>query len=418
MKRSWTEIVIAIGILAGVLTSLYAISRGDPTANETVLLSVLLTVLATLGSWIATRHYAQAAFQTSLRIFALKAAEKVGNLSDELERLTGFLQRTLDEEYASPVESLLARDLRIESAIHVLGTLKSVNDLSLSDWQGVLGEELEAQREEREEREEELRELVERIESIDVPRLLQASDQASLFTDFSGALAVQDELRAARSEIRSLAAQVGGLPMRRSRKGSKQKIDVQSTCPNCSETMRYRQSARPRSFVSVRCKNCQQHVVSSFSEGAFSVQLRREIEETVDCPTCDESVVVFLDVMPGGKRKELCCSTCSSLFRVTRAADEVRVRMIEGPQTPEPSTREPLSDQVLEAISEAMPEQPWPSGAHRTAAESLGIPLRIVRRAVDELIRRGVFQVQIEGKLYAPVEDEADTDSESSSESI
>ncbi len=70
------------------------------------------------------------------RFFALKAAEKVTNLSNELDRLSVFLQQEAKgTEYGSPAEALQARDPRIEAAVHMIGTLKSVNDRSLSDWQ-------------------------------------------------------------------------------------------------------------------------------------------------------------------------------------------------------------------------------------------------------------------------------------------
>jgi hypothetical protein len=42
-------------------------------------------------------------------------------------------------------EALQAREERIESAIHLIRTLKSVNDTSLSDWEGVIGDELSSE---------------------------------------------------------------------------------------------------------------------------------------------------------------------------------------------------------------------------------------------------------------------------------
>ena len=45
------------------------------------------------------------------------------------------------------------RDERLIGAIHIVEMLRSVNDTSLSDWQGVIGEELEKQKEKQEEAE-------------------------------------------------------------------------------------------------------------------------------------------------------------------------------------------------------------------------------------------------------------------------
>lgn len=172
MNSRWSTIILLLGMIVGVFICIWIIAKGGTTSSEGLLLSVVLTILSIIGSWIASRFYAEESFNKNLRIFALKAAEKVTNLSNELDRLSVFLQQELKStEYESPSQSLLAKDLRIEGAVHILHTLKSVNDKSLSDWQGVIGEEIIAQREEQEEREEYLRELLARFESIDTPRL-------------------------------------------------------------------------------------------------------------------------------------------------------------------------------------------------------------------------------------------------------
>ena len=101
------------------------------------------------------------AHRTNLRTYALKAAEKVTNLSNELSRLSAYLQQELDyTDYRNTEEELQAKEERLESAIRLLSTLKSVNDTSLSDWQGVIGDELAEQREQIHEREQELRETL------------------------------------------------------------------------------------------------------------------------------------------------------------------------------------------------------------------------------------------------------------------
>lgn len=85
--------------------------------------------------------------QANLRTYALKAAEKVNNLSNELNLLSVYLQQELDSaDYDSTDEELLAKEERLESAIHIINTLKSVNDTALSDWEGVIGDELDQQR--------------------------------------------------------------------------------------------------------------------------------------------------------------------------------------------------------------------------------------------------------------------------------
>jgi hypothetical protein len=132
--NKWVTGALLLGMLVGIAVCLWRLTAGPSTANEALLLSVVLTIFSMLGSWVASRHYAEASFNKNLRLFALKAAEKVTNLSNELNRLSAFLQEELrSTESESPSQSLLARNVRIEGAIHVINTLKSVNDGALSD---------------------------------------------------------------------------------------------------------------------------------------------------------------------------------------------------------------------------------------------------------------------------------------------
>jgi hypothetical protein len=131
--------MLIVAMLVGIGVCLWRITAAAPTPNEALLLSLFLTLLSILGSWIVSRYYSESSFNKSLRIFALKAAEKVTNLSNELDRLSAFVQQELkDNEYESPAEALLAKSIRFEGVIHIINTLKSVNDRSLSDWQGSL----------------------------------------------------------------------------------------------------------------------------------------------------------------------------------------------------------------------------------------------------------------------------------------
>jgi len=59
-----------------------------------------------------------------------------------------------------------------------------------------------------------------------------------------------------------------------------------------------------------------------------------------------------------------------------------------------------LDLEILFAIREMLPAQPWPDGIHREIAEKLGISNKIVNKYIDELIRRGEFMQQIDGQLF------------------
>lgn len=208
-KNGWITGALIVVLVVGIVACLWRITQSAPTQNEALLLSLFLTLLSIIASWVVSRYYSESSYNKSLRIFALKAAEKVTNLSNELDRLIVFIQEELkDEEYDSHAEALLAKNLRFEGAIHIINTLKSVNDRSLSDWQGVIGEEISAQREVQVEREETLRELLERLDSLqhatlDSTQSHHDEEREHLFS----------EVASIRNELRFLASRVSGVPV-------------------------------------------------------------------------------------------------------------------------------------------------------------------------------------------------------------
>jgi sensor c-di-GMP phosphodiesterase-like protein len=200
--------LLTFGCVIVIAVCVADIGFRHPTQEEALLLSVLLTVASMLGTWVASRFYAEQSFNENLRTFALKAAEKVDNLSNEFDRLSTYLQEELDEtHYNSSADELLAKEIRMEGAIHIITTLKSVNDGSLSDWQGIIGKELDERREEQVEREIELKELVERVEALYRSRAADVSGRQAQ-------AAINAEMDTIRSEIRRLASQVGGVSVR------------------------------------------------------------------------------------------------------------------------------------------------------------------------------------------------------------
>jgi hypothetical protein len=343
-----------------------------------------------LGSWVVSRVYAEESFSANLRVFALKASEKVNNLSNELDRLSGYLQRELDEsDYNSPSEELLAKELKMEGAIHMLGTLKSVNDGSLSDWQGVIDKELSEQREQQVEREEELKELVERVEAL---YTAQADDDDSGQRQLEAAM--RAEINKIRGDLRVLTSQVGGTPVRRA-KSQRQKVDL--ICPSCSESVTFHQKLKPNSVKAVTCTHCDAALISQLSGEGFVLRLRQPVIEPVVCPVCSTAVKVSVDPLPGTATKAV-CSACSAPLRVVRSQRGMSVRPIVAALAG--GTTITLTDEILQLVREAMPSQPWPTGAAKEVAARLGLPLRLVSHAVQELIRRGDFALQIEGRLY------------------
>ncbi len=382
--------VLFASLVVGVIVCIWVIARGNTSATEGLLLSVVLTILSAIASWMLSYYYASYSSSKNLKVFALKAAEKVTNLSNELDRLSVFLQAELEaDEYETPSQALLARDLRIEGAIHVVNTLKSVNDGSLSDWQGVIGDEISAQRERQQEYKEEVSELLERFES-----LYAATPLAAAMDQGESAIALGKEVQALRADLRTLASQVSGLPVRRTKPmPSMERVDT--FCPNCSAPIHYRQRAKKDGYKSILCRQCGAKYVSTYENGQVVLQPRTPVEENIECPSCAEPALVPLDPMPGSAI-ELHCDSCGTYLRVFRTPSGIGVRVIRAAPTPEPVPDE----DILKRVEEAMPAQPWPKGTTKQVAAQLELSTRVTSRAVDELIRRGVFKPQIDGQLY------------------
>lgn len=60
---------------------------------------------------------------------------------------------------------------------------------------------------------------------------------------------------------------------------------------------------------------------------------------------------------------------------------------------------QPLSEELIGKVLAELPKQPWPTGTHKIVQEKLGISSKVCRKAVDELINRGNFKMQIDGVL-------------------
>jgi hypothetical protein len=399
MKTRGFTISVTLGLLAAISVVLWRITRGVGTPTEALLLSVILTIMSVLASWVVSNYYANYSYDENLRVFALKAAEKVTNLSNELARLSVFLQQELDsDDYDSPREELLHRDARIEAAIHIINTLKSVNDRSLSDWQGVIGEEISAQREVQEEREEHLRDLLERVQSL--PRERVENEQEP--HDEAG-LNLLPELESIKKDLRVLATQVSGIPLR-SISSKPQRQNLQKTCPVCSAPVSYRQRPSPGGTKSANCKHCGAKLFSQFSDGEFTLHLRAPQQTTLACPACGQQVSVGVDPVMGSFQITE-CPMCAGGLGITRTRSGLSVKVVDadGKQNGPSAEKRPITEAFLQKVAQAMPPQPWPPGAAKACARQLGITQSTMSEALTELIKRGVFKTQINGVLYVPV---------------
>jgi predicted RNA-binding Zn-ribbon protein involved in translation (DUF1610 family) len=398
---------ILVLLSLAVIGILISISAAQPSPREASLLAILLFVLSVLVTWIVAHFYAESSqkkalgelrefHQANLKTYALKAAEKVNNLSNQLNLLSLYLQEELDsEDYESPQEELLAKEERIASAIHITNTLKSVNDTGLSDWKGVIGEELDQQREKREEREDEIRELLERLQSVVSAGQVVKEDSLVAF---------HTEVEALKSELRLLVGQAVGTPLSFPRKLKPSRHLVEMPCPSCGHPVSYKQRPKKGSVKAVKCQSCGSQLLARVgTDGSFKLEKRSVVREAFPCPSCNANVEADLDTFPGSAASTR-CHNCHAALRATRTGTGIRATVVAAvPQTLE------LTEEILALVQKKLPPQPWPKGTSQRIADESQLPHSIVTLAVQELIRRGLFNVQIDGKLYVPLTPENPT---------
>lgn len=395
------EKIIASVFLAGVIVCIVIISFGTLSNKEGATLSLLLTILSVIASWIFARIYAESQHEKAiaevkelhnenLRTYALKAAEKVNNLSQQLNRLSLYIEEELqNSEYDGDSEALSAKEERLESAIHMIGMLKSINDTSLSDWQGVIGDEIEEQREEQEERAEELRTLVERVER------LWSENQAESVS----ATDLNNKINSLRKEIKVAVGGLSGSHIPSTRTKKKVRREVETVCPNCKTSNPYVQRARKNSVKNIVCPECSVTLISRYSPEIddFQVDQAGPKEESVYCPNgeCKHPFKVMLDVQPHAK-SIVACDSCGEKVGLKRKIDgSVSISVPQGN-----SFGGVIDEEFLDRVDELLPEQPWPKDTHKAIASKLNSSNGSVQKAIKELIRRGSYKEQIDGKLY------------------
>jgi hypothetical protein len=412
-------IILAISIIACLLS----VALTELSSKETTLLSIVLTILSFLASWVVSNYFANTSHKkaieevkeqhlSNLKTYALNAAEKVNNLSNELGRLSVYLQQEIeeDDEDDSNIEELyLSAYERIESSIHIINTLKSVNDTYMSDWKGVIGEELNEKMVEQQERENELKELVEKARHIIMSKPIEEEQNQNEVQKLS------KQISDLKKELNITLNSVSGTFVRTQRAATNtRKQDVSNSCPFCNNTLTYKQRGKESSYKIIECKSCGNQLVSLWNEKeGFKLHKEEILEETYNCPNCGISIKTSLSNFP--QKKAICeCPKCHETSQLIRFMDKFSIHTLPKIE------KEPIIDshyaeysaenklvideELLEKIKIELPDQPWQKGVHKIVAEKLSLPLPIVRNHISELIRRGIFKPQIDGVLYAPIQ--------------
>jgi hypothetical protein len=398
--------IISVILVISILGIIIYISNQELTVHESTLLSVLLTILSIIVSWVLASHFAKSTqkqaidevkteYQNNLRTYALNAAEKVNNLSNELTKLALYLRSNLDNEDDSDEFAIYSKIERIESAIHIVNTLKSVNDTSLSDWKGVIGDELEEREEEREEREERLLELTEKIESI-------------VHNQSENKVKPSSELSQIKEQLEKLSKTISPSLNLRTSVSKSRKEKIEKACPSCSEKIYYYQNENPGSSKNIKCASCEKRSVSKYINDklGFELTIEKPISEKFDCPWCSTNIEKNISNIPFTK-EIIVCESCEDRIKVTR---KINMDLVVGtfgaskhPKGEVPESVE-ITPELLDIIEKALPEQPWPKFIHKEVADELNFSHRTVQRCIGELIKVGRCNPQIEGTLYVPKE--------------
>jgi flagellar basal body-associated protein FliL len=400
---AWT----AKGLVVGVIACIFFILKFDMTATETALLSIILTVFSILATCLVSHAYSVSSknkaieevkkfHQENLRMYALKAAEKVTNLSNELNRLSLYIREELDSEYDSPRQSLHAKVERMESAVHMLYTLKSVNDTALSDWEGVIGEEIHEQRQALNEQRQAMLENQEAVAELTdkIDEFFTAQNE-NIAGDFGEqADTIMTEVNSIRQEMGFLLGSLSGRSFKKTSKKRPARRDVNCKCPMCDDDLQYQQRPKKKSSKGLACDNCGAKLVSRFDEDGdeFKIELREDRMEHVACPWCNTAIQIALDNCPGSSDSSS-CDQCDGEFLVSRTVDELRIKCVG-------NIPEKTVEQFVDDVRAALPDQPWPVRIHVDIANKLGLKPRIVHAAIQKLMDQGVVKYQFNGKLY------------------
>jgi hypothetical protein len=415
---------LIIILAAGILACLLVVSLSQLTSKETTLLGIVLTILSFLASWMVSKHFAERShkhaieevkeqYLSNLRTYALNAAEKVNNLSNELGKLSVYLQQEIeeddDDESVSTEELYMSSFERIESAIHIINTLKSVNDTYLSDWKGVIGEELDEKMLEQQERENELKELVEKIELV----LKSKPNEPS--TNKNEVQKLSRDINDLRKELNLTLNSVSGTFVRKIRTKKAQKEDVSAICPHCNKELIYKQRPLGSSYKFMNCKYCSSRLCSTWNENSgFLLEEYKLISETYNCPTCDNAITAQLGSFPHSKVTTVCpnCGESSQLTKNIKGASIQKLGKVFDLKSKEEEQKNILikiDEEILEKLKNTLPAQPWPKDTHKIAASALNISINATKVHMQELIRRGVFKPQIDGVLYEPIKGQTST---------
>lgn len=384
--------IVSAAICIGLGICFYiAGTRASLTNSEALMLSTLVSFFSIVVSWLATHAYSQfsnastaadarAAYNEKMQTFGRKAAEKVFNLSNELDRLSSMLRSALEEseEQEKSKVSLIVLREKMSSTLHVLETLKSVNDTSLSDWRGVIGEDIELQQN-----------LQKQIDEI----YEQLIDQRQIKQQIESSLVSSADLENTEKRIeeieKRLGEKVAALPFSiRLVPPKPHKQDMVYNCPACNATVTTRVRPRRGAKKFVRCGGCKKHWLLTYtSDAEFETQILPEVEKEIQCVLCNSKMTISMPEFPGATLAAS-CPECECTMNVSKTKIGIAVHYLESKKLP---------DKFLERNAAEIPDGDWPSGLNDILATKMNIHPKLINLAIKTLLRSGRVKVPVRG---------------------
>lgn len=381
-------VAIILAIAAGLVVCLFFSGSATLTNRESVLIGLFVAMLSILVTWIVTHLYSKTDLQATIaatkkeyadniRTFCIKAAEKVLNLSNELVRLRNNLQTALDDaqEINASREALALLQERTMATLYLVETLKSMNDTALSDWRGVIGDELQRQ------------EVLEK----------KIADVSRELAGLQDKLLVSEDVEPLENHIKQIEDQLGKmvrqLPFRlglTAQPTSKNRTPIAVTCPKCNTTNATKIGSDANATKVIECVSCNAHIaIRNLGNNKVIIHELQPYLFSDKCPLCSDPIAGTIIDYPGST-KSIVCEKCAARIIVSRTPSGINKKVRFSSTIPE---------SLLQSVAQLLPPQPWEKGVDARVARSLGLSRKMITRIINLLIDRGVFQQQTDGKV-------------------
>jgi hypothetical protein len=397
----WVPILVTIGLGLTTIICLWIAGTRQLTNTESVLLGVLLSAASMLVSWLATHVYsvisvkdsvaeATQAYSDNIRTLGVRAAEKVLNLSNQLQRLSESMNSALEDadESDGTKQSIvqLLRE-RIQAAIYNLETLKSMNDTFLSDWRGIIGDEIDKQQA-----------LERQIEVLALELRNQIRERESM----RSAVVSNETVSALEDRIyqteQRLTEKITALPFKVTVRSSKTaKEDVSLKCPSCTESISVLTRTKKGARKLIHCPSCKTYSrICAIEDGDFEIDAVTMFTFSDQCPICHTELK---GEMPdySGAMQAIVCPKCDMSLIASRASDGINLRVPKGEQHKFPKS-------LYDAVFSRLPPRPWPPFIHKAIAAELGISNKVVSQIIGRIVESGHFPIPVQETVQTQIE--------------